>query len=636
MTSKKEQLIERHKSWNQPEIKEGCYRTGLKLVHSLWPIDPVEFIPVSGRQVNWYTCGPTVYSDTHLGHARCYIVADYIRRILRDYFQYEVNYVMNITDIDDKIINKSIELGIDFVQFARKWEKDYFHNMDLLGVQPPNRLVRVTEYVPEIVKFIEKIIKNGYAYEANGSVYFDVSTFTKAGHHYCKLEPTSFNEENKDLEGNQDKKSPSDFALWKKVKEGEPSWPSPWGSGRPGWHIECSCMVDEAFNNIPTIDLHYGGADLKFPHHDNEIAQSEAFYDCKQWINYFLHCGQLYSKGQKMSKSLKNYFTVKDVLSVHNARELRMMFLMHQYDSLLNYDESTSFLEPGKKDSIFHNFNLNAQVYIRRGMNLDNPQKFDEEERELEKDFVQRRTTIHEHLCNNLNTPDVIEELAAMVHKMNVYFKRPEDKIKTTIVQSYHTYVMNMLKLFGLEYTKESAGSGNQDETNALIDSFRQFRDDVIVAAGLKEPKAIFDLTDKLRDEVLPNFGVKIEDKGKGKPSTWKKMDKDELLKEIAKKKEDAQKLKEEKEKKARELEEKMKREPKDIFNDPDYKKFAIGKYDEKGIPTHNTKGDEFAPKVRAAFEKDFAKQEKIRNEWLEKNKDKQPDQAHTISEEKS
>jgi cysteinyl-tRNA synthetase len=624
MATKVEQLMERHKSWKQPDAKKGCVRTGLRLLHSLWPVEPVEFIPENGNVVNWYSCGPTVYSDTHLGHARCYVVADYLRRVLRDYFRYEVNYVMNITDIDDKIINKSAELGVDFVQFARQWEKDYFTNMELLGVQPPNKLVRVTEHVPEIAIFIEQIIKNGFAYEANGSVYFDVSSFTSAGHHYCKLEPTSYNKENKDLEGNTDKRSPADFALWKKVKEGEPSWPSPWGSGRPGWHIECSSMVNDAFRGVPTIDLHYGGADLKFPHHDNEIAQSEAYYKNEQWVNYFLHCGQLYSKGQKMSKSLKNYFTVRDVLTEHTARELRVMFLLHHYGSLLNYDKETSFAEAASKDSMFYNFDLNAQVFLRRGMDLANVQRFDQEELDLERDFAVRREAVHRHLCNNISTPEVIEELSQLVRAMNIYFKRPEDKVKTTLVQTYYTYVMSMLRLFGLEYAKDAGSTGGEKALHGVVDALREFRDNVIAAAGQKDPKALFVLTDQLRDEVLPHHGIKIEDKGRGNPSTWMLMDKDTLLEEIAKKKAEQQRLKDEKDKKAREQEEKLKRDPREIFSDSEYAKFAIDKVDEKGIPTHNKKGDAFPAKVRAAFEKSYAKQENIRNQWLEAQKTKQ------------
>lgn len=636
MATKREVLIERHKTWKQPEASDQAYRTGLKLLHSLWPVDPVEFIPVSGRRVNWYSCGPTVYSDTHLGHARCYIVADYLRRVLRDYFNYEVNYVMNITDIDDKIIYKSIEEGIDFAEFARKWEKDYFKNMELLGVQPPNKLVRVTEHVPEIVTYIEKIISNGFAYHANGSVYFDVGAFTGSGHHYCKLEPTSYNTDNMDLENNPDKKSSSDFALWKKVKEGEPSWPSPWGQGRPGWHIECSSMVNDAFGSVPTIDLHYGGADLKFPHHDNEIAQSEAYYDNHQWINYFIHCGQLYSKGQKMSKSLKNYFTVKDVLSEFTAREMRLLFLIHPYDSLLNYDKDTSFDEPRSKDNMFYNFNLKAQVFLRRGMDLDHSQKFDSEELELEKEFLKRQQAIHGHLCNNINTPDVIEELSSLVKAMNIYFKRAEDKVKTALVTTFHSYVMKMLTLFGLSYDTGVNNSEGEKVLHGVIEVLRDFRDDVINAAGLKDPKAIFSITDKLRDDILPHHGIKIEDKGKGNPSTWMLMDKDALLEEISKKKAEQQKQKEEKERKAREQEEKMKRDPREIFQDAEYKKYSIGKVDEKGIPTHNLKGEEFPAKVRAAFVKSYEKQEKIRNDWFKSHGDKAESHSENMISEKT
>jgi cysteinyl-tRNA synthetase len=201
--------------------------------------------------------------------------------------------------------------------------------MRRLNVELPDVVTRVSEFVPEIVKFIEKIIQNGYAYEANGSVYFNVAKYNdNEKHSYAKLEPTSAMDTEKVLEGegvfttdleSTEKLNKFDFALWKKSKEGEPSWDSPWGKGRPGWHIECSCMAAEFFKEWP-IDIHSGGIDLRFPHHDNEIAQSEAYYECDQWINYFLHTGHLHIAGKKMSKSLKNFITIKHILTEYSSR----------------------------------------------------------------------------------------------------------------------------------------------------------------------------------------------------------------------------------------------------------------------------------------------------------------------------
>merc|ERR1719354_420059 len=210
---------------------------------------------------------------------------------------------MNITNIDDKIINSARDQNIPFQELSNKWEADFFEVMDMIGVDPPDSITRVSEFMPEIVDYIAQIIKNGFAYESNGSVYFDVQAFIASDiHSYPKLKPLAAksaleNPELTDTAFGADKKSPGDFALWKATKPGEPKWDSPWGPGRPGWHIECSAMASHAFGDLQ-MDIHAGGDDLKFPHHDNEMAQAEAHFNSEQWVNYFLHTGRLDISGQ--------------------------------------------------------------------------------------------------------------------------------------------------------------------------------------------------------------------------------------------------------------------------------------------------------------------------------------------------
>uniref|UniRef100_A0A183JL33 cysteine--tRNA ligase n=1 Tax=Schistosoma curassoni TaxID=6186 RepID=A0A183JL33_9TREM len=252
-----------------------------------------------------------------------------------------------IADTLDSAYGASISDHQIFEVLARHFEKEYLVDMESLNIIPPSVLVRVTEYIDAIIKYVKQIIDNGFAYVApSGSVYFDTNRFASSPmHFYAKLVPTAYGDTNQ-LESGEgelcitgEKKSPNDFALWKASKPGEPFWSSPWGKGRPGWHIECSVMASDILGG--TLDIHSGGVDLKFPHHDNELAQSEAYFGHSHWVNYFLHSGHLTISGCKMSKSLKNFITIRDALKTHSSRQIRLIFLLHSWRDTMDYSVDT-------------------------------------------------------------------------------------------------------------------------------------------------------------------------------------------------------------------------------------------------------------------------------------------------------
>ena len=298
-----------------------------------------EFVPLNGNTVNIYTCGVTVYDACHIGHARSLYVFDLIRRYL-EYRGYSVNFVRNITDIDDKIINRSVELGICWQELVDRYIADYRQDLDALGIRcgildPDGEEPRATKNIPEIIEYIKVLIEKGYAYESKGDVYFEVRKFSG----YGKLSGQDIEKmrEGVRIEPGVNKKDPLDFALWKRSKEKEPSWDSPWGKGRPGWHIECSVM-SQKFLKACTLDIHAGGGDLVFPHHENEIAQSEA-YSGKPFARQWIHHGLLTINGHKMSKSSGNFITIKDALKKYNLDAIRILFLQAHYSSAVDFSE---------------------------------------------------------------------------------------------------------------------------------------------------------------------------------------------------------------------------------------------------------------------------------------------------------
>lgn len=293
-----------------------------------------EFIPQDKNNVKMYSCGPTVYDYFHIGNARPFIIFDTMRRYL-EYIGYTVSFVQNFTDIDDKMIKRANEEGITVKELGERFIKEYFEDAQAIGVRPATVHPKATENIDAIIDVVQKLIDNGYAYEVDGNVYFATKKFSEYGK--LSKQPLEELEAGARIDVNEHKNDPMDFALWKAKKEGEPFWESPWGEGRPGWHIECSAMANKYLGE--TIDLHSGGQDLIFPHHENEIAQSECA-TCKPFSRYWMHNGYININNQKMSKSLGNFFTVRDIRKKYDGEVIRFFMLSAHYRNPINFSDT--------------------------------------------------------------------------------------------------------------------------------------------------------------------------------------------------------------------------------------------------------------------------------------------------------
>lgn len=439
-----------------------------------------KYVELNDDKVYWYICGPTVYDNSHLGHARTYITFDILRRVIENYYGKKVTTIMNITDIDDKIINKSIELNKNWKEVAKENEEKFWDDMNTLNVEKPNIITKVSDYINEIIEFIQKLISDNKAYISNSSVYFDMIKYINDGNEYYDEKI----EENVDEKG--EKRNKKDFALWK--KSSEIGFESPFGFGRPGWHIECSTMAINVLKELKSdsrLTIHSGGIDLAFPHHANEIAQSESYLDIKGWIKILNHIGHLNISGQKMSKSLKNYIKIKDYLLNHDAKELRMMFLMIKYNKTVEYSEE--FSENAK------NIIKKIDNYIIYMKNFEREYIHSKFEYDIElKEIEKIEENIEKYLSDDFDTPKIVEKMQTLIdigYKSNNLYTNK--KILILIKKLY--------ELFGFSLKED-----NRDYD--YIDVITKIRNDVRNLA--KKNKELYNLSDKIRDTYLKDLNI--------------------------------------------------------------------------------------------------------------------------------
>lgn len=452
-----------------------------------------EFIPLEEGKVKMYVCGPTVYNYIHIGNARPFIVFDVLRRYL-EYIGYQVTYVQNFTDIDDKMIKRAAEENTTVAELAERFIAEYFADADELGIKRATVHPRATHHIDQIIEIIKALEEKGLAYRVGGDVYYSSGKFEG----YGKLSGQSIEDLNAGarIEVNEDKKSPIDFALWKGYKPGEPSWDSPWGRGRPGWHIECSAMATKYLGQ--TIDIHAGGQDLIFPHHENEIAQSEGASG-KPFARYWLHNGYINVNDQKMSKSLGNFFTVREIKAEYDLEVVRFFMLSAHYRNPVNF--SREMMEQSKSGlERLYNAKGNLEHMIRNS----DPRPMDSEEANKLNGFERYRKSFREAMEDDLNTADALAAVFELVRDINSSIT---DKSSAEFAKEALRILIELTGVLGL-LQKEEAGL--EKEIEALVEKREQAR-----------KNKNWSVADSIRDQ-LKSMGIILEDTPKG--VKWKRV----------------------------------------------------------------------------------------------------------------
>lgn len=447
------------------------------------------FVPIEEGKVKMYACGPTVYNFFHVGNARCFVIFDMLRRYF-EYRGYEVTFVQNFTDIDDKVIRRANEEGVDYTEIAERYIKEYFTDAKGLGVRPATVHPHATENIETILGIVKGLVEQGYAYPMDGDVYFRTRKFPG----YGKLSGQAIEdlESGARIDVNDKKEDPLDFALWKAAKPGEPSWPSPWGEGRPGWHIECSAMVKRYLGK--TIDIHCGGQDLIFPHHENEIAQSECCNGA-QFANFWLHNGYINIDNRKMSKSLGNFFTVREVAEKYGYLPIRYFLLSSHYRSPINFSEEVIAQSSAALERIFHCADSLA-FYLKSAEGEIRP-----EEEALVAEFRATREAMIEGMDDDFNTGAGIAALFELVSLINKALGAGELSLGAARVAD--ALLTEMTELFG--FVKEESLDG---------DMVTWIEEQIAARAAAKKEKNYAE-ADRIR-ALLAERGVILRDTPKG------------------------------------------------------------------------------------------------------------------------
>lgn len=452
-----------------------------------------EFVPVTPGEVKMYVCGPTVYNYFHIGNGRTFIVFDTVRRYL-EYKGYKVKFIQNFTDIDDKMINRANEEEITVKELGDRFINEYYKDADTLNIERATINPRATEYIGEIIAFVKELVDNGYAYEIDGDVYFSTKKFED----YGKLSGQNLEDLQAGARINVDerKKDPMDFAVWKSQKPGEPAWKSPWGMGRPGWHIECSCM---AYNLLgETIDIHAGGFDLIFPHHENEIAQSEARTG-KPFANYWMHAAFLNINNQKMSKSMNNFFTARELLETYEPDVLRLFMLSGHYRTQLNF--SLELLDSAK--SAYERI-TNTISNLENMLNESEVEEFNDVDKNYADHINSYREKYIEKMDDDFNTADGIAVIFDMVRDINTNVNGNSSKM---LIKNCIDIIKELGSPLGI--LQNVARGSLEEEIEKLIEERQKAR---------KERN--WALADEIRDDLKAK-GIILEDTPQG--VRWKR-----------------------------------------------------------------------------------------------------------------